>query len=172
MAGVTYLFCILNLNGTLARLADLIVGAAGRRRWLLPVAMYVMGAVLSAAGPGSIPILAIIPVIAVPVAFSAGMVIDGAFRDIEGCREAGFPIYARAVVCGALKKSDYGALKGPVCCGGVPVEQGDIICGDENGVVVIKPQEAAGVLERAAAKAKRQAEVRAEVLKTGRPKMF
>ena len=73
MAGVTYLFCILNLNGTLARLADLIVGAAGRRRWLLPVAMYVMGAVLSAAGPGSIPILAIIPVIAVPVAFSAGM---------------------------------------------------------------------------------------------------
>ena len=103
---------------------------------------------------------------------AAGVVIDGAFRDIEGCREAGFPVYARAVVCGALKKSDYGALKGPVCCGGVPVEQGDIICGDENGVVVIKPQEAEGVVERAPAKAKRQAEVRAEVLKTGRPKMF
>ena len=83
-----------------------------------------------------------------------------------------YGIPAKNIVCGALKKSDYGALKGAVCCGGVPVEQGDIICGDENGVVVIKPQEAAGVLERAAAKAKKQAEVRAEVLKTGRPKMF
>lgn len=73
MAGVTYLFCILNQNGTLKGLADCMVHAACGKRWLIPVAMYLMGALLSAAGPGSIPILAIIPVVAVPVAVSAGM---------------------------------------------------------------------------------------------------
>ena len=33
-----------------------------------------------------------------------GVVIDGALRDIAGCREIGLPVFARAVVCGAVKK--------------------------------------------------------------------
>lgn len=73
MVGVTYLFGILNENGTLHRVADLIVHQARGRNWLLPIAMYLMGFVLTAVGPGSIPILAIIPVIAVPIAISAGL---------------------------------------------------------------------------------------------------
>ena len=50
-----------------------------------------------------------------------GVVIDGALRDIAGCREIGLPVFARAVVCGAVKKSDYGALGVTVSCGGVSV---------------------------------------------------
>lgn len=73
MVGVTYLFGILNENGTLHRVADLIVQQARSRAWLLPIAIYLMGFLLTAVGPGSIPILAIIPVIAVPIAGSAGL---------------------------------------------------------------------------------------------------
>lgn len=66
-----------------------------------------------------------------------GVVIDGAFRDLSACREEGFPIFARAVVCGSVQKTGYGALNVPVQCGGVPVLPGDLIVGDENGVCVI-----------------------------------
>lgn len=103
---------------------------------------------------------------------AAGVVIDGAFRDIEGCIEERFPIYARAVVCGAVKKGDFGSLGQPVCCGGAPVETGDIIRADGNGVVVIKPEEAEAVMERALQKITMQRQAREEVLRTGKAKMF
>lgn len=76
-----------------------------------------------------------------------GVVIDGAFRDLPGCREVGFPIYARAVVCGSVKKTAYGALNVPVNCAGTSVEPGDIIVGDENGVCVIPVKDVQQVLE-------------------------
>ncbi|CAM6500893.1 SLC13 family permease [Escherichia fergusonii] len=70
MLGVTYLFSILQSNKTLELLSRKIVGAVNHRN-LLPVAMYVVGFALCAVGPGAIPVLAIIPVIAIPVAFQA-----------------------------------------------------------------------------------------------------
>ena len=78
-----------------------------------------------------------------------GVVIDGAFRDLSGCREVGFPIFARAVVCGAVKKTEYGTINVTVNCGGTSVSPGDIIVGDENGVCVIPRQLAEEVLSRA-----------------------
>ena len=78
-----------------------------------------------------------------------GVVIDGAFRDLQGCREAGFPIFARAVTPGSAGKERLGELNVPVICGGVEVCPGDIIVGDCNGVLVLKPEEAEGAMERA-----------------------
>lgn len=77
-----------------------------------------------------------------------GVVIDGAFRDLPGCREVGFPIYARAVVCGSVKKTVYGALNVSVNCAGTSVVPGDIIVGDENGVCVIPMKDVEDVLKR------------------------
>lgn len=73
MIGVLYLFAIVNNNGTLEVLAKKITGLAGNRRGLLYVAMFVIGAILSGVGPGAIPTLAIIPVLAIPVALKAGI---------------------------------------------------------------------------------------------------
>lgn len=87
-----------------------------------------------------------------------GVVIDGAFRDLSGCLEEGFPIYARAVVCGAVKKTDYGALNVPVTCAGVVVNPGDIVVGDENGVCVLPLDQVEDILARAQAKAEKQAQ--------------
>jgi di/tricarboxylate transporter len=73
MLGLTYMFGILSENGTMDALAHKIVRAAGGRRWLIPIAVYAVGFLLTAAGPGSIPILAIIPVVSVPIALSSGL---------------------------------------------------------------------------------------------------
>lgn len=94
----------------------------------------------------------------------AGVVIDGAFRDLEGCEEVGFPIFAKGLTCGASGKSGAGAINVPVCCGGVSVFPGDIIAGDVNGVCVIRPEEAEGIIERALAKRRKEEEMRAKLL--------
>ncbi len=73
MAGITYLFAIINGNGTLELLARKMVRLVGKRRHLIPFVMYILGFLICAAGPGAIPSLAIIPVIAIPVAASAGV---------------------------------------------------------------------------------------------------
>ena len=87
-----------------------------------------------------------------------GVVIDGAFRDLSGCKEVGFPVFARAVVCGSVKKTAYGALNVTVNCAGTSVSPGDIIVGDENGVCVIPLSEVEAVLRRAGEKAEAQRE--------------
>ena len=71
MVGVTYLFAIINGNGSLELLAKQIVSKVPVHA--IPVAMFLIGMVLSAVGPGSIPCLAIIPVIAIPLSVSAGI---------------------------------------------------------------------------------------------------
>ncbi|MBQ7593412.1 MAG: hypothetical protein IJU48_03535 [Synergistaceae bacterium] len=73
MVGITYLFGIVKVNGTLELLAKKLLGLVGKQVHLIPVVFFIIGAILSGIGPGSIPCLAIIPVIAIPVAVSAGL---------------------------------------------------------------------------------------------------
>ena len=73
MVGITYLFAIINGNGTLELLARKIVALVGKKKHLIPFVMYLLGFAICAVGPGAIPSLAIIPVIAIPVAVSAGV---------------------------------------------------------------------------------------------------
>lgn len=85
-------------------------------------------------------------------AFSAGLagiVIDGGIRDIRELREHGFPIFARFITPAVGDKDGPGEINYPISCGGVPVHPGDIVVGDENGVVVVPPQDAQAVLEGA-----------------------
>ncbi len=73
MVGITYLFAIINSNGTLELLARKMVGLVGKKKALIPFVMYILGFLICAVGPGAIPSLAIIPVIAIPVVVSAGI---------------------------------------------------------------------------------------------------
>ncbi len=73
MVGITYLFSIISGNGTLELLARKMVKLVGKKRHLIPLVMYLLGFLICAVGPGAIPSLAIIPVIAIPVAVSAGV---------------------------------------------------------------------------------------------------
>ncbi len=66
-----------------------------------------------------------------------GVVIDGAIRDIEGIRRERFPVFARAIVPNAGGAEYLGESGIPIQCGGVVVNPGDWVVGDEDGVVVI-----------------------------------
>lgn len=96
-----------------------------------------------------------------------GVVIDGAFRDLDGCREIGFPIYAKAVVpCSAGKEAE-GELNVPIRCGCVCVYPGDYIVGDCSGIVVIRPDEAEQIMARAAQKVAAQKRTIEHMRQTG-----
>lgn len=72
MAGVSYLFGLLMTNNTLENLSAKIVSATGKNKILLPIIIFLLGALLCAVGPGAIPTLAIMPIIAVPIAVASG----------------------------------------------------------------------------------------------------
>lgn len=88
----------------------------------------------------------------------AGVVVDGAIRDAEAMKEIDMPVYAAGVTPKGPYKDGPGEINVPVCCGGVTVNPGDIIVGDADGIVVINPEDAPVLLEKAKQKlAKEQA---------------
>lgn len=86
----------------------------------------------------------------------AGLVIDGAVRDVDAMDAIGFPVYARAVTPRGPFKASRGELQVPISCGGVPVLPGDWIVGDNEGVVVIPRTRLEEVVAAAEALAERE----------------
>ncbi|MDP6720610.1 MAG: RraA family protein [Pirellulaceae bacterium] len=71
----------------------------------------------------------------------AGIVNDGPCRDTAVVRSMGFPYYARSVTCAPGQSSSLGETQVPISCGGVTVNPGDILFGDDDGVVVASAEE-------------------------------
>jgi RraA family protein len=67
----------------------------------------------------------------------AGVVIDGALRDVRNIRQSALPVFARAVVPSGGGAEYLGEIGTAVQCGGQVVRPGDWLVGDEDGVVVI-----------------------------------
>ncbi|CUH96813.1 hypothetical protein P22_2924 [Propionispora sp. 2/2-37] len=80
-----------------------------------------------------------------------GFIIDGAIRDVGALKTMDIPIYAAGVTPAGPYKDGPGEINVPVVCGGVAVHPGDILVGDEDGVVVINPFDAEGLLEKSRA---------------------
>jgi regulator of RNase E activity RraA len=85
-----------------------------------------------------------------------GIVVDGAIRDVDGITALEFPAYSRALCAGGCDKDGPGEVNSPIACGNTVVMPGDIIVGDEDGVVVIPREEAADVLQLVAALVERE----------------
>jgi regulator of RNase E activity RraA len=66
----------------------------------------------------------------------AAFVVDGVIRDLGEVREMGFPVFARGVIPFPGSKLAVEPLNGPIRCGGVKVNGGDIVVADEEGIVV------------------------------------
>ena len=78
----------------------------------------------------------------------AGFVIDGAVRDVDDIRRMGFPVFAKGKTPAGPFKEGPGEIFVPISCGGTPVRTGDIILGDDDGVVVIPQELAEQVIHR------------------------
>ena len=79
-----------------------------------------------------------------------GVIIDGAATDIAEIREYDLPVLYRrlSAITTRLFGID-GEINTPVTCCGVSVNPGDIVLGDENGFVVLPPDEAEALCRRA-----------------------
>ena len=78
----------------------------------------------------------------------AGMVIDGAVRDLSTIRQLGLPVFCRGMHGAGIGRALMSVgIQEPVQVGGVPVLPGDVLLGDENGVVVIPPTEIEDLIE-------------------------
>ncbi len=82
----------------------------------------------------------------------AGFVVDGVIRDVGEVRELAFPVFARGVIPFPGGKRVVHPLGEPVRCGGVTVNQGDIVVADEEGVVVVPGDRRKQVLRDARAR--------------------
>ena len=70
----------------------------------------------------------------------AGVVTDGAVRDVAGLSQVGLPVYARGLTANSSQKNGPGTVGADISIGGVIIRSGDIIVGDRDGVAVL-PQE-------------------------------
>lgn len=86
----------------------------------------------------------------------AAVVLDGAVRDAAELRASGLPVYCRAVVPAGPHKGFGGEVNGPIQCGGVAVHPGDLVIGDDDGVIVIGLAQLDGLLERCQARIKNE----------------
>jgi regulator of RNase E activity RraA len=80
-----------------------------------------------------------------------GAVVDGAIRDVADMRRSGFPMFCRAAVPRGPHQSFGGLIDGTASVAGVPIKPGDVVLGDDDGVVVVPLERADEILKAAQA---------------------
>jgi 4-hydroxy-4-methyl-2-oxoglutarate aldolase len=98
----------------------------------------------------------------------AGIVIDGLCRDVAGLRRLGLPFFARGTVPASGSTVSRSPLRQRLRCGGVDVATGDIVFGDDDGLVIAAPDRIAAALEGAEAIARAESAMLAGMAE-GRP---
>jgi 4-hydroxy-4-methyl-2-oxoglutarate aldolase len=87
----------------------------------------------------------------------AGGIVDGLATDGEEIEKVGFPLYCKGITALTTKLLGYGGeINTIVQCGGVVVKPGDLIVADSNGILVLDPEAARPLGERALAMQERE----------------
>jgi 4-hydroxy-4-methyl-2-oxoglutarate aldolase len=79
----------------------------------------------------------------------AGIVADGFCRDLRGLRGIGLPVYARGTTPRSGATASRSAPGATIACGGVEVSPGDIVFGDDDGLLIAAEERIAAALETA-----------------------
>ena len=74
------------------------------------------------------------------------LVTDGMVRDIDGLNAVGIPVFARGLSPNSPFKDGPGTIGLPISLGGVTVNAGDVVLGDQDGVVVVAREALESVL--------------------------
>ena len=92
-----------------------------------------------------------------------GLVIDAGVRDTADLRAIGFPVWSRHVSCEGTVKASPGSVNVPVVLGSQLVEPGDVVCADDDGVVVVSRATAAAAVSASRARIEKEAATRARL---------
>jgi 4-hydroxy-4-methyl-2-oxoglutarate aldolase len=76
----------------------------------------------------------------------SAFVADGMVRDIDGLNAVGIPVFARGLSPNSPSKDGPGTIGMPITLGGVAVNAGDVVVGDQDGVVVVAREALEGVV--------------------------
>jgi 4-hydroxy-4-methyl-2-oxoglutarate aldolase len=95
-----------------------------------------------------------------------GIAIDGCFRDSAEIIEMGFPVFARGTAIRGTTKTSLGLVNYPINFGGAIINPGDLIVGDDDGMVVVPLSEVKNVLEKSIKRVQNEVE-KAKVLASG-----
>lgn len=93
----------------------------------------------------------------------AGIVIDGPLRDAVAVAAAGFPAFASCVTPRVGTNRRVGETQIPIQCGGAVVRPGDIVVGDDDGVVIVPLEQLEATVEAAEAIKKKEAGIRRDI---------
>ena len=96
-----------------------------------------------------------------------GFVVDGVIRDAAAVREINFPVFAIGQAVAAGNKHGGGVVGERVSIGGIPVETGDYIVGDIDGVIVIPKADVEKIIVAAETKVEKDAAREYEALHNG-----
>jgi 4-hydroxy-4-methyl-2-oxoglutarate aldolase len=91
---------------------------------------------------------------------AAGVMLNGAVRDFEELVELGLPIWTQFVRVRGATKTEIGRLNVPVGMGGTIIYPGDIVVMDADGAITVRPSRLDEILEKAEARAAKEAVMR------------
>jgi 4-hydroxy-4-methyl-2-oxoglutarate aldolase len=83
---------------------------------------------------------------------AVGLVSNGYIRDVRLLRNEGFPVFCRGACPRSAQKSTPGSINVPVSVGGLVIQPGDIIVGDDDGIAVVPRDDVPAILEQAKAR--------------------